>query len=137
MSTTTTAKTNGKSAKKIAEAFKRRITGLENKLVAACKTAFELYVPNDRIDSKIMQTVSTDSFVLDNVHILHNHYKEKYNEAFNMMEDRTAGVTSNVNDLGTSGIPSGNFDDMKFDELNRLRHYLHIWQCIQSSFWEL
>ena len=33
------------------------------------------------------------------------------------------------NDLGTSGIPSGNFDDMKFDELNRLRHYLHTMLC--------
>jgi len=124
---TTTAKTNGKSAKKIAEAF----TGLENKLVAACKTAFELYVPNDRIDSKIICKLSTDSFVLDNVHILHNHYKEEYNEAFEKMEDRAADITSKVNDLGTNGIPipSGNFDDMKFEELNRLRNYLNTMLC--------
>ena len=71
-----------------------------------------------------MQTVSADPFVLDNVHVLHNHYKEEYNLAFEMMHARADSVNSKVNDVGTYGIPSGNFDDMKFDELNRLRHYL-------------
>ena len=33
----TTAKTNAKSAKKIAEAFERKIKELESKLVVACK----------------------------------------------------------------------------------------------------
>ena len=51
----TAAKTNAKSAKKIAEAFKRKIKELESKLAVACKTAFELEVPNDRIDSKIIK----------------------------------------------------------------------------------